>query len=428
MNDQHGEGIDPHSYDNPQQEQNRENMFDARLTQEQNKENMFDARLTHVLHTQAERIHFTPQLRNTIIQRLSPRRKAVPRRRLALASTLAAVFLLIFSLITALLHLGQAAVQQFALTQTIAAPAELAHGGQLLSLDPTEHHLVYQPMNQPGVMYVADISNPVASNFLAMRYAHDVDWSPDGSQLVTTVSPEGASQPLLALVRVGQYMNPLGKDAEAASWSPTSPQQIIYATQIGDQLRLWQTTPSGHTAQALQTVQVALSVQHMLWSQDGQKLALIATQENASSASLQSLPAQAIYIMDARTNTLSEVVQPGNFTIGTVGWSPSKHYLTYEQSDALGHTTLHTLAVDQHKELFHVTLQKKLLGWSWAPDDHALVYSDGGTLRAYTLSGPTIQFPQTSATECYPFWLKNGHILYMHITNGVGKLAFLAQK
>jgi hypothetical protein len=143
---------------------------------------------------------------------------------------------------------------------------------------------------------------------------------------------------------------------------------------------------------------------------------------------VQSLPAQAIYVMDARTNTLSEVVQPGNFTIGTVGWSPSKHYLTYEQIDAQGHTTLHTLAVDQHKELFHVTLQKKLLGWSWAPDDHALVYSDGGTLHAYTLSGPTIQFPQTSATECYPFWLKNGRILYMHITNGVGKLAFLAQR
>jgi hypothetical protein len=414
MNDQHGEGTGSHSYDNPQQKQNKENMLDERLTQ--------------VLQTQAERIHFTPQLRNTIIDSLPPRRTAVPRRRLVLTSALAATFLLVFSLVATLLQFGQPAVQQFALIQTIATPAELAHGGQLLSLDPTEHHLVYQPMNQPGVMYVADVSNPVASNFLAMRYAHDVAWSPDGSQLVTTVSPAEATQPLLALVRVGQYMNPLGKDAEVASWSPTSSQQIIYATQIGNQLRLWETTPSGHTAQALQTVQVALSVQRMLWSQDGQKLALIATRANAPSASLQSLPAQAIYIMDARTNTLSEVVQPGNFTIGTVGWSPSKHDLTYEQIDAQGHTTLHTLAVDQHKELFHVTLQKKLLGWSWAPDNHALVYSDGGTLHAYTLSGPTIQFSQTSAIECYPFWLKNGRILYMHITNGVGKLAFLAQK
>ncbi len=414
MNDQHDEGTDPHSYDNSQQEQNKENMFDARLT--------------HALHTQAERIHFTPQLRNNILQRLPPRHASVPRRRLALASALAAAFLLVFSLVATLLQIGQPAVQHFTLAQTIATPAELANGGQLLSLDPTEHHLVYQPLNQPGVMYVADISNPVASNVLAMRYAHDVDWSPDGSQLVTTVSPEGASQPLLALVRVGQYMNPLGKNAEAASWSPISAQQIIYATQIGDQLKLWQTTPSGHAAQALQTVQVALSVQRMLWSQDGQKLALIATQENAPSASLQSLPAQAIYVMDARTHTLSEVVPPGNFTIDTVGWSPSKHYLTYEQIDAQGHTTLHTLDVDQHKELFHVPLQKKLLGWSWAPDNSALVYSDGGTLHAYTLRGPAIQFPQTSAMECYPFWLKNGRILYMHIVNGVGELAFLAQK
>ncbi|MDQ2888670.1 MAG: hypothetical protein M3Y39_21625 [Chloroflexota bacterium] len=414
MNDHHGDDPDPHAYNGHQQEQNRDTMFEAHVRQ--------------VLRTQAERIHFTPQLRNRILQNLPPRRTAVPRRRLVLASALAAAFLLVFSLVATLLQLGQPAVQHFALTQTIAAPAELAYGGQLLSLDPTEHHLVYQPLNQPGVMYVADISNPVASNLLAMRYAHDVDWSPDGSQLVTTVSPTGTTQPLLALVRVGQYMIPLGKDAEAASWSPTSPQQIIYATQSGDQLRLWQTTPSGHAAQALQTVQVALSVQRMLWSQDGQKLALIATQENAPSASLQSLPAQAIYVMDARTNTLSEVVQPGNFTIGTVGWSPAKHYLTYEQSDAQGRATLHTLAVDQHKELFHVTLQKELLGWSWAPDNSALVYSDGGTLHAYTLSGPTIQFPQTSATDCYPFWLKNGRILYMHITNGVGKLAFLAQR
>jgi WD40 repeat protein len=409
MNNQHSDGIDPHAHNNQYQEQN---------------ENMLDARLTQVLHTQAERIHFTPQLRNSILQHLPPRRASVPRRRLALASALAAVFLLVFSLIAALLQIGQP--QQFALTQTITTPAELANGGQLLSLDPTEHHLVYQPMNQPGVMYVTDISSPVASNFLAMRYAHDVAWSPDGSQLVTTVSPTGTTWSLLALVRVGQYMNPLGKDAEAASWSPTSAQKIIYATQTGDQLTLWQTTPSGHAAQALQTARLALSVQRMLWSQDGQKLALIATRANTPSALLQSLPAQAIYVMDTRTNTLSEIVQPGNFTIGTVGWSPSKHYLTYEQIDAQGHTTLHTLDVDQHKELFHVNLQKKLLGWSWAPDNSALVYSDGGTLHAYTLRGPTIQFPQTPATECYPFWLKNGRILYMHITNGVGKLAFLA--
>ena len=109
MNDQHGEGTGSHSYDNSQQEQNKENMFDARLT--------------HVLRTQAERIHFTPQLRNRILQSLPPRRTAVPRRRLVLASALAAAFLLVFSLITTLLHFGPPVVQQFALSQTIAAPA-----------------------------------------------------------------------------------------------------------------------------------------------------------------------------------------------------------------------------------------------------------------------------------------------------------------
>jgi WD40 repeat protein len=412
MNDHHSEDREQHPHDDHQWKQNKENMLEIHLTR--------------FLQEQAERIEFTPQMRTTIIQRLPARRKPGPRRFLAPAFALAATLLLVFSIAVYLLQ-NQQPVHQYTVTQTITAPAELANGGQLISLDPTEHHLVYQPANQPGLMYVADIKDPVTTNFLAMRYAHDVAWSPDGSELVTTVSPEGTPQPLLALVRVGQYMNPLGPDAQAASWSPTSAQQIIYVTQSDGQLQLWSITPTGHQAKSLRTMNVSLPVQHLLWTRDGQKLALIATNRTASSSTAQNQSASAIYVMDAHTSTLSEVVQPGTFTIGRVGWSPDKHYLTYEQADAQGHTTLHAKDINQQKELFTLDIQKKLVGWSWSPDNRALIYSDGGMLRTYTLHGIAIKLPKTDATQYYPFWLKDGRILYMHITNGIGQLVFLSQ-
>jgi len=353
-----------------------------------------------------------------------PRHTPARHRSLMLALALAAVLLVVFSLSTYLLLNQQSSSVQYALSQVIPVPAELAHGGQLLSLDPTGQHFVYQPANQPGVMYTANITNPLTSNVLAMRYAHDVGWSPDGTELVTTVSPAGATAPLLALVRVGQYMKPLGPDAQAASWSPTSGQQILYITQSQSNAQLWATTPTGQPAQQVATMSVSLAIQHMVWSHDGQKLALLMTQGNG----VQSQTRSALYIMDAHTHALSTIVKAGALAIGMIDWSPDKHYLTYEQVDTQGHTTLHAINVDQQKELFALTLQKNLVGYSWSPASDAIVYSDGGMLHIYSVHGKVLQLPRINATQYYPFWLKDGRILYMNITSGEGKLAILAQR
>jgi hypothetical protein len=388
-------------------------------------ERVLEARISHVLQTQAAHVHFTTELRNHIIHSLPSlpvRHPPGSRRFLAPALALAALLLSVFALSTYLL-LNQQPSIQYTLNQVIAVPAELAHGGQLLSLDPTGQHLVYQPANQPGVMYTANVTNPVVSNLLAMRYAHDVGWSPDGTELVTTVSPAGAPTPLLALVLVGQYMKPLGPGAQAASWSPTSKQQILYITQSANQAQLWTTTPTGQPAQHVATMSVSSPVQSMLWSHDGQKLALLVTQRNTSQPQTQS----SLYIMDARTHALSTIVQAGSLAISMVDWSPDKHYLTYEQIDSQGHATLHALDVDQQKELFTLPIQKNLVGYSWSPDSGSLVYSDGGTLHIYTMHGIAVQLPKTNTTQEYPFWLKDGRILFMNITNGEGELAILAQ-
>ena len=252
-----------------------------------------------------------------------------------------------------------------------------------------------------------------------MRYAHTVGWSPDGTELITTVLPEGATNPLLALVRVGEYMKPLGPDAEAASWSSTSPQQILYITQAHNRTQLWTTTPAGQASQQIASMNISLPVQQMVWSHDGQELALLMTNENGRGNTLS--------VMDARTHTLNTIVKTDIQTIGTLSWSPDKHDLLYQQSDARGHTMLHALDVDQHKELFALTIQKKLAGWSWSPDSNAIVYSDGGTLHTYTLHGMSIQLPHSDAGQYYPFWLKDGHILYMNVVHEEGQLAILTK-
>ena len=385
---------------------------------ELHKEHMLEARIGHALQKQAAQIQFTGELRTHIMQNLPARHTAKQRRFLAPAFALVAVVLIVFSLSTYLL-LNQQPSLHYTLHQTIAVPPELAHGGLLLSLDPTGHHLVYQPANQSGVMYTADISDPLTSNILAMRYAHNVGWSPDGTELITTVSPEGVTNPLLALVQIGEYMKPLGPDAEAASWSPTSTQQILYVTQSHGRTLLWTTTPGGQASQQVATMNVSLSVQQIVWSHDGQKLALLMTNENGMGNTLS--------VMDARTHTLNTIVTTDTSTLSMVNWSPDKHDLAYQQSDAQGHTTLHAVDVDQHKELFALTIQKNLAGWSWSPDSNALVYSDGGTLHMYTLHGMAVQLPHINATQDYPFWLKDGRILYMNITNEEGKLAILAK-
>jgi WD40 repeat protein len=402
--------------DNHQDE--TEHQSQDELQQKLHAEHMLEARIAHTLQNQAAHIQFTGELRTHIMQNLPVRRIAHRRRFLAPAFALAAIILIVFSTRTYLL-LHQQPSLHYTLQQVIAVPPELAQGGQLLSLDPTGQHLVYQPAHQSGVMYTANVSNPLSSNILAMRYAHTVGWSPDGTELITTVLPEGATNPLLALVRIGEYMKPLGPDAEAASWSPTSTQQILYTTQSQGHTLLWATTPDGQASQHVTTMNVTLPVQQMVWSHDGQKLALLMTNKNEAGDTLS--------VMDARTHILNTIVTTDTSTISAINWSPDKHYLTYQQSDVQGHTTLHAVDIDQHKELFALTIQKMLAGWSWSPDSNALVYSDGGTLHTYTLHGITVQLPHINATQEYPFWLKDGRILYMNVTNAVGKLAILAK-
>lgn len=389
--------------------------------QELNADRMLEARISHALQKQAARIQFTGELRSHIMQNLPSRHTTNHRRFLAPALTLAALLLIVFSFATYLL-LNQHPPLQYRLSQIISVPAELAHGGQLLSLDPTEHHLVYQPAYQPGVMYTVDIRNPLTSNVLAMRYAHNVGWSPDGTELVTTVVPAGATSPLLALVRVGEYMKLLGPGAEAASWSPTSAQQILYITQSHSRTQLWTTTSSGQSSQEVATMNVSLPIQQIVWSHDGQKLALLTTANNATQQA-----GSALYLMDAHIHALKTIVKAGPSTINMVDWSPDNHYLAYEQVDTQRHTTLDIVDVDQQKELFTLTIQKKLAGLSWSPASNAIVYSDGGTLHTYTLYGVAIQLPRINATQYYPFWLKDGRILYMNIVHGEGKLAMLTK-
>ena len=404
MNDNHNEEV--------------EHQIQDEQPQKLHPEHILEARISHALQKQAAHIQFSGELRNHIMQNLPSQHRTGQRRFLVPAFALAAVLLIVFSLSTYLL-LNQQPSIHYTLHQVITVPPELAHGGQLLSLDPTGQRLVYQPANQSGVMYTANISDPLTSNVLAMRYAHTVGWSPDGTELITTVLPEGATNPLLALVRVGEYMKPLGPDAEAASWSSTSTQQILYITQAHNRTQLWTTTPAGQASQQIASMNISLPVQQMVWSHDGQKLALLMTNENGRGNTLS--------VMDARTHTLNTIVKTDIQTIGTLSWSPDKHDLLYQQSDARGHTTLHALDVDQHKELFALTIQKKLAGWSWSPDSNAIVYSDGGTLHTYTLQGMTIQLPHSDAGQYYPFWLKDGHILYMNVVHEEGQLAILTK-
>ena len=385
-------------------------------------ERRLEARISHVLQTQAAHVHFTTELRNRIMLSLPSRHTPGQHHFLAPIIVLAAILLIVFSLSTYLLFKQQTSVH-YTLKQVIAVPAGLAYGGQLLSLDPTGQHLVYQPANQPGVMYTANVTHPLTSNVLAMRYAHDVEWSPDGTKLVTTESPKGTTPPFLALVHVGHYMKPLGPSAQAASWSPTSEEQILYMTQSHNHAQLWTTTPTGQAAQQVATMNIPLPVQRMRWSYDGQKLALLVTTRNIAQAQT----GNGLYLMDARTHALSTIVKAGTLAISMVDWSPDKHYLTYEQIDTQRHTTLHARDVDQQKELFTLTLQKNLVGYSWSPDSGAIVYSDGGMLHTLTLHGTAIQLPKIDATQYYPFWLKDGRILCMNIMHGVGELAILAQ-
>ena len=403
--------------------------FSTDRQQKTDAETMLETHITNVLDQRAAQVQFTPAQRERVMRRIATRPKSTFFSAPALVFTASLVIILSFAayLFTSVPSQPPVtATTYYTVSSSLDTPASLANGGQLVSLDPTQHHIVYQMAHEQGVMYTADVSNPAGSNKLAMRYARDVAWAPDGSALVTTIYPNGVIEPLLALVHTGDYMDTLGHAALAASWSPTSAQEIVYATQENGTTKLWTTTPiKGQTAQLIATLPISSLVQRLIWSPDGKELAIITTTGQMPSPQQLSQPGHTIYIMDMSTHNIHALPLTSHAAVGNVVFSPDGHYLTYEQINSSAPTSLHTLDTATQKEVFTVTPQHTLLGWSWATDSRALVYSDGGTLAAHVLQGTQITFPKTNATN--PLWLADGRILALSITQGVGKLEILTK-
>ena len=391
--------------------------------QELDVETMLETRISHVLEDQATHVHFTSAQREHVMRHIAARPKQTYILAPALVFVASLVVILSFAvyLFTSVPSHPVAPTTHYMVSTTLNTPSQLANGGHLVSLDPTQHHIVYEATNEPGLMYTADLSDPVGSNLLAMRYARDVVWSPDGSALVTTIYPASVIEPLLALVHTGQYMDTLGHAALAASWSPTSNQEIVFVTQENGVTQLWRTTPSkGHSATLIATLPISSLAQRLVWSHDGHTLALITTTGQIPSPQLLQQPGNAIYIVDMNTQKVHALPLSENAAIGNVSFSPDGRYLTYEQAQSV----LHTVNITKLQEVFTITAQHQLLGWSWSSDSNALVYSDGGTLLAHVLHGAQIAFPKTNAA--YPLYLTGGRILTLNITNGIGKLEILA--
>lgn len=392
-------------------------------------ETMLETRIAHILQNKAAQVQFTPGQRERVMRRIAARPKHTffsPPTLVFVASLVVILSFAVYLFSSVPLHPPITTTIHYTVSSSLNTPSELANGGQLVSLDPKQQHLVYQTAEGQGVMYTADVRNPAESNRLAMRYARDVAWSPDGSALVTTIYPAGVTEPLLALVHTGQYMDTLGHAARAASWSPTSNQEIVYVTQVNGVTKLWSTTPSkGQTPKLMATLPISSLVLRIVWSPDGREIAFITTTGQTPSPQLLSQPGHAIYIVDVSTHNVHALPLSNNAEIGNVAFSPNGHYLTYEQPGTQAKTILHTVDIVKQQELFTIVPQHKLLGWSWSSDNNTLVYSDGGALAAHVLHGTSITFPTTNAA--YPLWLADGRILTLSITNGIGRLEILAR-
>ncbi|GHO84150.1 WD40 repeat domain-containing protein [Dictyobacter formicarum] len=389
-------------------------------------DNGLEARISRFLHKEAGKIHFTPALRHHIIRKISSQHPVRRNYVAVIVIVSAATLILTLSgLIYFMIHSAAQAGIHYNVSKVIAVAPELANGGLLLSLDPTERHIVYQPVSQSGVLYTADLINPIQSNTLAMRDARDMAWAPDGSALVATVAPANTVHPLLALVSERQYMRLLGhNNALAANWSPDNADEIMFAQQQNRKTQLWSIKTSGAPRTLRISLQEQLLIQHMGWSSDGRYLALVVTQNGGVTKETLDQPARAIYVMDFQTHKLTNLVAPGNFTIGRVAWSPTTYELAYEQIGTNQKIVLQTVNVTKPDKHTSIVPQHQLAGWSWSTDGRALVYSDGGKLTAYIFHGEPITFSHQKQFIS-PFWLKNGQILCMDITNGKGKLTLL---
>ena len=386
-------------------------------------------RISQLFHEQAEHVQFTPELREQFMHKLPFRRERQFRPLSVAALASAAILILALTFNVYLSQLMQPVVQHgihYTSLRELHVSSELAQGGQLLSVDPTNQRIVYQPAQQNGVFYTTRLNDPIASNTLAMRYARDMAWSPDGSALVATVSPEGSFLPLLALVPDGQYMHLLGHDALAATWSPKDEQHITYTTPEHGQTQLWSTDRDGKSSKLLATMPLSLLVKHMLWSPDGHYLALTVVSATTPTPTALNQPAHSIYVVNMQTNSMQTFTASPGSSIATLEWSPDGKDLAYEQVDSHSKSLLQVVNLAKATDHFSIIPQHQLLGWSWSPDGRALVYSDGGVLRTHVSHGQTITFPQTSSKLVSPFWLKNGNILCVHTNQGTNTLELLS--
>ncbi|HZS76998.1 MAG TPA: hypothetical protein VFA41_10335 [Ktedonobacteraceae bacterium] len=397
---------------------------------------MLEMHIARALQQRAAPLHFTPAMRVEVMQRIAERnsRLSFPRRILVTALSIGTALVLLLATIASLglLHPTTPPVQvaslSFVTQSVLNTPQELARGGLPISLDPTGRYLVYGIANQPGVLYVTDLRDPVERNELAMRFARDVAWSPDGSALVTTIYPVDSTVPLLALVPTGQYMRLLGEPALAAAWLPSSANTITYITENNGQVTLWQVMPDGKNAHPVGSMAMPALVQRLSWSPDGRFLAILATPGSNPDRGLLQGPNHALYLFDTQAKALVTLAAPGSDTIGNIAWSPDGRLLTYEQIDNQQHVSLHTIEVSMHKQVFSIALQHAFLGMNWSPDSRALVYSDGGSLHARVLHGPPLDFSHVSGVAAYPFWLDEQHVLCLSIHNGIGQLTRLVEK
>jgi Tol biopolymer transport system component len=389
---------------------------------------MLESRIANILHQQASHIHFTPTTHAQVMKRITRhsehRLLSRPVFAFTTVAVLALVVLFVFIQVFYQFYHQPVAVTpvHFGLMTTLDTPNALAQGGHLASLDPTGQHLVYQSAQGTGVMYTADVHNPNASNVLAMRDALAASWSPDGSDLVATIEPTDTNTPFLALIHTGSYMHPLGHTAIAASWSPTSANQIIYVTQENGVTQLYSTTPQqNQSAHLLATLPIAATIQQLVWSPDGHMLAIVATSNTSSTQSLHTL-----YLLNMQTYTIKELATSGNFTPGTLAWSPNSRYLSYAHIDTQGKTSIQTVNVATQQIAFTLKLQGTLDGLSWSPSSNALLYSDNGKLIAYVLHGAPITFTKSANEQISPFWLPDGRILCLNLVQGTQTLSILA--
>ena len=390
---------------------------------------LLESRITRLLHEKASGVHFTPAARAQVMARISSRsaRKRLPAPALAFVAAATLALVLFALLVQSFTHpLVTGTTLSYTLSASLQTPAQLAHGGHLVSLAPTGQHIVYQAASGNGTMYTADVQNPDASNTLAMRDARDAAWSPDGSALVATIEPKNTTQPFLALIRTGSYMTPLGHTALAASWSPTNSEQIVYANQTNGAIQLFSTIPAqNQPAHLLTTLHLSATVQRLVWSPDGHTLLLVTTQ-GASGTAQQAHPTDALYALNVQTFTVKELVTPGNSTIGTIAWSPNSRYLAYEQVPTKGKSTIQALDMTAQDAAFTITLQGTLNGESWSPSSNALVYSDSGKLATHILHGTAIHFAQNEQSLVSPLWLPDGRILCLNVIKGTGTLDILS--